>query len=144
MHNLSDIQFSNRISWYKKYLAKVRVPKEFLRFHGRIFNLSALFLNHLDDEVYQDHAFEVMLNILDDIFFEYSEKYDASLSKCDNNLISQYGLNPKRQTKKDKLKGESEKEQLSLLNKKIDSYAYHTDAEEKFEDIKNILSEFSN
>jgi hypothetical protein len=142
MHNLTENQFSNRISWYKDHLAKVKVPKELLRFHGKIFHLSALLLNHLDNVAYQDHSHEVMLNIIDDIYLEYIDKHDISLNSDDKNLISQHNLNPKKRTKKQNSREESEKEQLSQLNKSIDSYTYNTDSEEKFEDIKEILKDF--
>jgi hypothetical protein len=142
MHNLTVNQFSNRISWYKNHLAKVHVPKEFVLYHGKIFHLSALFLNHLDTVIHQDHAYKVMLNIIDDIIFEYIEKYDASLNSSDDNLISQHNLSPKKRTKKQKSRDESEKEKLSQLNKSIDNYTYNTDSEEKFEDIKEILRDF--
>lgn len=143
MHNLTENQFLNRTSWYKNHLAKVHIPKEFVLYHGKIFHLSALFLNHLDTVAHQDHAYKVMLNIIDDIIFEYIEKYDASLNSSDDNLISQHNLSPKKQTKKQKSRDESEKEKLLRLNNAIDSYTYNTNPDEQFLDVKEILKEFS-
>lgn len=143
MHNLTDNQFSNRILWYKDHLAKVKVPKELLRFHGKIFHLSALLLNHLDNVVYQEHSHEVMLNILDDIYLDYIDKHHVLLNSDDKNLIYQHNLDPKKRTKKQNSHKESEKGQLSQLNKSIDSYTYNKDSDEEFEDIKEILKNFA-